>query len=326
MINQSFEFYKKLMNIDGVQRKDREINRLKNKIIRYKNDNPSLKTVYLNDTVKEMFIDSTNDFNIFTIKSLPNENFECGDIVKWENFNWLITSVKDEKKIYTIGEMQKCIYALKWINDKNEMLEVPCIIKSNTSETEQGSFIIFGNNKIICYIPFNKDTVRISRGMRFFIDNSDVSPIPYKVVGVDNVSKVSKGHGYIILTFDEDILKKEDNTELKICDYKTSNQEEVKNKCSKIQSNIEGIILGYEKGTIFTPFFIQDGVQIDDIVPSWEIYASNKDKLQIIFKDEKLVISALDPCLLGMNIKIKLSDQNNEYPQTEKNIKVVSMY
>lgn len=328
MSNETFDFFKKRMNINGSLRKDREINRLKDKILRYKYDSPSLKDVLLNGNQKQVFIDSSSDFNTFTIKSLPDDFFFLGDIIFWENCNWLVTSIKEEKNIYTKGKMQKCVYILKWLNEDGNIDTCPCVIKNGTSETEENSFIVFGINKMVGYVPYNKSTLKIFKGQRFFIDNNTLSPTPYKIVGVDNVTNVNDDHGYIVLTFDEDVLVKEDNVELMICNYydKKQEEEETEDKYSRINKNIGNIVLGYKQGTIFSADFIENNEVQDNITPNWSVECSQMDLLNITYKDRELIISASEERALGMSVKVVLTDSEKQYPQSEDVVKVVSIY
>lgn len=327
MNDNSLEIFKGRMKNSGLRRNEREINRLKNKIVRYRYDSPSLKNVQLNGKNKEMFIDSTSDYDVYTIKSIPNDIFYAGDILTWEDYKWLIIESVVENNIYTKGKINKCTYELKWIDD-GEIKKQPCVIKSGTSETEQGSFIIVGIDKVICLVSFNEDTIKIKKGMRFFIDNDLKSPTPYKVVGVENVANVGNGHGYITLTLDEDVLLKEDNIELLICNYYDKKQEEVNNsgKYAKITKSIDGIILGYNQGTLFSVEFMNDGLVINDIIPKWDIQSSIKEDLKIIKNESGVIISATKESSLGNTVKITVSDSNNEFTPDEVIVKVVSIY
>ena len=327
MNDNSFEIFKGRMKNSGLRRNEREINRLKNKIVRYRYDSPSLKKVQLNGKNKEMFIDSTSDYDVYTIKSIPNDIFYAGDILTWEDYKWLITESVVENNIYTKGKINKCTYELKWIDD-GKIKKQPCVIKSGTSETEQGLFIVVGIDKVICLLSFNEYTTKIKKGMRFFIDNDLKSPTPYKVVGVENVANVGNGHGYITLTLDEDVLLKEDNIELLICNYYDKKQEEVnKNgKYAKITKSIDGIILGYDDGTLFSVEFINDGLVINDIIPKWDIQSSIKEDLKIIENENGVLISATKESSLGNTVKITVSDSNNEFAPDEVIVKVVSIY
>ena len=219
------------------------------------------------------------------------------------------------------------VHKLKWIDD-DDIKKQPCVVKSGTSETNQGAFIVAGTNKILCLVSFNEDTIKIKKGMRFFIDNDKESPIPYKVVGVENVSNVGNGHGYITLTLDEDVLLKGDNVELFICDY-YDKKEEISNeneKYAKISKSIDGIVLGYNDGTLFSVEFIDNGTVKSDIIPKWDIQSSIKEDLNIIEVENSILISATKDSLLGNTVKIAVSDSNNEFTPDEVTVKVVSIY
>lgn len=328
MNDSSFDLFKERMKTYGLRRNEREINKLKNKIVRYRYDSPSLKIIQLNGNKKEMFIDSTNDYDVYVIKSLPNDVFYAGDILIWENYKWLITESKVENNIYSKGKMSKCTYELKWIDDGGIIKTQPCVIKSGTSETEQGSFIVIGINKVVCLISYNEDTLNIKRGMRFFIDNNKKNPTPYKVVGVENVSGVGNNHGYIVLTLDEDVLLKEDNVELYICNYYDKKQDSVEEtgKHAEISMSIDGIVLGFNEGTLFSAKFMDNDSKVDNIKPVWNIQSSIKDDLNIVENDYGIIISANKKSSLGNMVKITLSDEHNQFLSDEVIVKVVSIY
>lgn len=331
----NYSVYKKRIGINGITRREREINNFKDKIIRYAKDNPSYKEVKINNVDDVLIVDSSTNLDTFSIKSTPDHNFYAGDIVDWENAKWLILTSRHDKEVYCKGMMQKCTYELKWQNKNRDIIKQPVIVSSGTGKVitsssgkiEISNLVITGANERVVYISYNEESKKIKRLDRFFIDNDLETPLPYRVTGIDNVTNVYDGHGYIMLNLKEDTLHDDDNISLMICDYKEKDEEPIKQEFySQIVSDVDGIILGYKKGTRFSPSFYNDDILVDGIKPLWSVESIDNSKINIAYDNDDLIVSVLEKDMLGQSIKVSLSDVNNKYSLCSKIYTVESIY
>lgn len=147
---------------------------------------------------------------------LPLGTCTVGDYIYYKNKHWIVKGISDENKIYQKIIMKLCTFTLKWQDTNGTILSYPCITDSKRLGEADGKVITLGNNEKSVILPLNEITVLLRNGKRFFLDKHPISPIPYKVIGVDTTSY----DGLVELIVREDELNPNvDRVDLGICDY-----------------------------------------------------------------------------------------------------------
>lgn len=319
--------YNARMSVLGLSRKEREINKKKDYVLRNKETNPSLKKVKIDGVERYIYVNTSTKPYYKEIQSLPNEMFYSGQIVEWEDYNWLITESDADNDVYVDGTMDQCNWKLKWQNDKLDVIE--CWVRiGNASAYNTGvkgdAVVEIGYDQMKIYMPYNNETKKLRRGMRMFIDNNKSYPTPYQLTRIDTVTDVYGDHGVISAIFSESQLNDNDNVELFLCDYKEKKKNEV--NTSRIVSNSNYLVVEYKKGTTYIAEFLLNDEELDEsVTPIWDIVCDFKDKLFIEEKDNSITISTNNVSLIGRFFTIKLSCNKVEYDETSMVVEVVGI-
>jgi hypothetical protein len=141
------------------------------------------------------------------------EILKCGDIITWDNEQWLIISEIGQKRFnHYKGIIQKCNYKIKMIFEDGIVREYPCIIDSKVFDVETNKFINTPTGKIIVLLQDNEESRMIGIDKRFIkMDKA------FKVVGDDRTD-----NGLITLYCDLDSFNSTaDDIENEIADYET---------------------------------------------------------------------------------------------------------
>lgn len=140
-------------------------------------------------------VDGNAIFNKDFTKITTLTPIKTGDLVEYNNKNYLITSENIEKKYdtYYKANIEYCNYTIKFkIND--EIIEFPAIIDSKTFDIQSNQYIVLPVGKIIVKIQDNSDSENIVLGQRFIkMGNA------WRVTGIDKTKR-----GLIVLYCDLD--------------------------------------------------------------------------------------------------------------------------
>lgn len=165
----NWDLYESRLNKNGSNTRDRQINYMKDGIINSFKSTPSFREVYFNNEtiITEVQITDTLDYNIKTVLMKPNENIFIGDMLYFDNNNWLCTKIDFTNPVYEIGTVQKCNNTINLY--KNNMLyKIPIVVESGVRLFQLGSedskFITTPSTLIVVRIPFNEITMGIKRG------------------------------------------------------------------------------------------------------------------------------------------------------------------
>ena len=165
------------------------------------------------------------------IKSLPDEYFDAGNLVKFADAMWLIVSCDWDKEVYTYGKMQQCNYLLKWQNKQGEIIERWCVTTSaskyNNGEINN-NIITIQSNQTMIYLPNDSETLKLNNDKRIFLDFNTQKPKTYSITRVDTVTMgydgvaepAYNGIGCILLIVTEcEYNPDTDRIDLMVCDY-----------------------------------------------------------------------------------------------------------
>lgn len=165
------------------------------------------------------------------IKSLPDEYFDAGNLVKFADAMWLIVSCDWDKEVYSYGKMQQCNYVLKWQNKQGEIIERWCVATSaskyNNGEINN-NIITIQSNQTMIYLPNDSETLKLNNDKRIFLDFNTQKPKTYSITRVDTVTMgydgvaepVYDGKGCILLIVTEcEYNPDTDRIDLMVCNY-----------------------------------------------------------------------------------------------------------
>ncbi len=209
---------KRQQMIERVQQRQTELLR---------NKNLSYVTVTINGEEREAVITrSDNGDDIKNLLSLPNEKFERGSLVEWQDNYWLIVSHDVQDELYTRAKIQQCNYTLKWINNNGDIIERHCIITNNdrnSSGERETKEITVGDNRLNLIIAKDSETKELYRGQRFLVDDVDAQQniLAYQITKPDRLPGLYNGKGVYTFGLKECNRSTNDNTELMVADYYT---------------------------------------------------------------------------------------------------------
>lgn len=220
MLAIDWDLYTKRLNINGLTKRERDLNKLQNDITSKSVDSLSYKTVFINNIERHLMIDKNTKLSTKSIKTLPNEKIDLGNLVVWNDINWLVTEVDLDDEVYTKGTISLCNWLFKWQDSSGNILTRHSVIL-NASQYNSGidgnKTITLGSNQFMVYLPLDEDTLKLTYDKRVFIDNN--YQIPYKITRPDNVSTSYNGNGLICLIMSQDVLSDEDRPDLGLCNY-----------------------------------------------------------------------------------------------------------
>ena len=178
---------------------------------------PNFKEVFLNGYKTDARIDTENDSNQLSILFRPNTEINKGDIINFDSTHWLVNNTS-ENPIYPTAYVDLCNEWLRWINDNGETKVYPAVIVSKKYDLNQDEQIIIAENTLTIRVSYNNDTKQIKHLQRFII-----SDIPYEIRGIDAISNVNFGKGYIELKAQQSLLEANDDLDNDIADNEGSN-------------------------------------------------------------------------------------------------------
>lgn len=186
-------------------------------------DSPSCRDVTINDEPQTVCIVHTAEMDQKKIFSLPGEHLEHGGLVSFANSKWLITEMDADNIIYDKAIMQRCNHILRWIGKDGTVKEKWCYVVDGTKYLigeKPRELITIGDARIALTIGKDADTIELSRGMRFLIDDSDSEDIlAYQITKPNKLFNIYDGKGVFRFILNEVQLTDYDNKQLRIADY-----------------------------------------------------------------------------------------------------------
>lgn len=208
----------------GVSKRDRALIRTQDYITNKVGDSLSHHDVVINGEQRKLTIlNQKGNMALKRICTMPGEKLPHGGLVEYADNRWLITEVEAEDEVYAAGNMQQCNYLLKWINHEGKLIEKWCIVEDGTKylvgeQTE--SMMSIGAARIAVTIGKDDDTIHLSRGRRFLIDDmSSPAVLAYQITKPNKLFNIYNGKGVFRFILNEDNITKADNIELRIADY-----------------------------------------------------------------------------------------------------------
>lgn len=220
-------YHRKINNLSGTTRKkDAVLYALKADYSAEFDENPDFEDeVYINDIKRRLqVVQKSGTLTKKTIRSYPGETFEKGDIVDCYGTKWLVTDIDKNAQFATTGIMEQCTHYLKWQDpDTLKIIGKWSIVSSRySSGVDDGDVVSVGVSQYSIQLPFDDDTKKLKKDMRFLINISGGEPIAYKLTRFDSVTNIDPidSKGFLYLKVDECQLEPDDNYELMVANYK----------------------------------------------------------------------------------------------------------
>ena len=242
--------------------------------------------------------------------SVANEYLICTESFNIDGVHWQ-------------GKFTLCNWILKWQNKHGDILEYPChdinSTQYNSGEQSNRQFTI-GSSQHMITLPCDENTICLGSPQRFFLDKNMENPTSFIVTQNDNTSYNYGKKGIVKITLLECANNSAtDRIDLGICDYidkemvKTDNSEDVFVSKSVISYDTKIIKSGGDSQRFVGKFFDDDGIEVVDILPKWEIVCDFKDELIIDKSGNQIVIGIDDDSYVDEEFKLILSDANGDY-------------
>lgn len=167
-------------------------------------------------TVLDVTTGITKDSDDYRSLYFKDTNHEAGRgrYLKWHDNYWIVyeTTTPELESISTCN-IRRCNNWLRWITDKGELVEYPCVIENEltSGNAQVAKTITQANSHINVIIQGNPDTLSIGKDTRVIFSGQ-----PFKFYSVNNYAQVDFTNDnapllfidfYLDMTIDEDNLK-----------------------------------------------------------------------------------------------------------------------
>lgn len=220
----AWDTYKARMNVNGMTGRERALKHTQSYISQKITDSLSYHTVVIDGLEQNVTIlNQREDMAIKKICALPGESLVHGGLVDFADSKWLITELDANDEVYASGMMRRCNYLLKWLNKDGQIIEKWCVVEDGTKyligeKSEQ--VITIGDARIAITIGKDADTVELSRGKRFLVDDMDSNAVlAYQITKPNKLFNIYNGKGVFRFILNEVNLTDNDNVSLRIADY-----------------------------------------------------------------------------------------------------------
>ncbi|WP_405169301.1 Ig domain-containing protein [Paenibacillus sp. FSL H3-0286] len=174
---------------------------------------PESYEVLVNNVAKKLIIQTNSKENTYQILGKLNDFYE-GNLVLWNNKNYLTMTRPQYNKMYQISKIEECNLILKWIDEFGEVQSHPSVLSSKDTSinVKDGNIMSVPDGFRKISLQNNKYSINIKRDMRFIIGKES-----YKVTDVDYIS--TAGIVKLALNSSGDLNIAKDNLDLEIADY-----------------------------------------------------------------------------------------------------------
>jgi hypothetical protein len=180
-------------------------------------DAPNFKEVFLNGFIADARIDRQKNSHQLSILFRPDTKVSKGDIVDFDSTHWLVTNINDNPIFPTVF-VELCNEWLKWIDDDGLTKVYPIVVETKKYDLNQEEQIIIAENTITILVQYNNDTRKIKQLQRFIIND-----IPFEIRGIDAISNVNVGKGFIELKAEQSLLTNNDDLDTDLANNEGSN-------------------------------------------------------------------------------------------------------
>lgn len=183
------EFYRTINRTNNSSKAESELNSAKNFVLSGFMDCGKYFMCTVNNVEKELLIyGSSNGLNTnleMNFITKPSEYVLVGDIVHWDNSDWLVTKLDADDSIFCQGKIQKCTNILN-VHKNGVLYKVPCVVgKTSGSFTEDTKNLSVIDGRINVKVSNNEITSLISPN-----DILKIGRFTYTVLKPDDITEV----------------------------------------------------------------------------------------------------------------------------------------
>lgn len=218
--------YAQRMGAIGENKRQMWVNRTSESIRRRAMASPSTHLVKINGV--EQYVSITHRAKIAEkrICALPGEHIKHGGLVEFNSGMWLITELDADNEVYERGLMRRCNHQLRWIGKDGTVKTKWCVVEDGTkyligeATSRYENLMVIGDARIAVTIGRDADSLELSRGLRFIIDDEDTSsPSAYQITKANRFFNTYDGEGVFRFILNEVVLTANDNIAEHIADY-----------------------------------------------------------------------------------------------------------
>lgn len=221
-----WDVYNARITAKGGTKRESAIMREKRRIRDHIVDNPSFNQCIIDGEDRVATILNSDNLNIKTIISMPDEDLRHGALVEWMDNKWLIVDRDPNTTMYTKCTMKQCNYLLKWVDPiTHQICEQWSIVEDGTKyltgEFEDRNFIASrGDTRLSVTISRTEAALHLDRVNRFIIDDPDCHEhLAYSLTKPLRMGSVYNGDGVFRMVMQEVETTDDDNLDLLIADY-----------------------------------------------------------------------------------------------------------
>lgn len=188
-----FDNYKKRLGSSGNTESDAIKNASADFINNSFADSPTYKIVKIEDVDTEARVITGKDSSNMNLLLKPYKSIAIGSNVVIDGNNWIALDVI-EKILYPKALIRRCNESLKWLDESESLIEVPCSVttlKYNATNDAIYSLEVADGN-IFIYAQWNDNTRKIKHSQRFVIGSQ-----VYEIVGIDDLRLVIDNIGVV---------------------------------------------------------------------------------------------------------------------------------
>lgn len=278
------------------------------------------------DTLKIRFYDrkfSTANGGNMKFQTLEGTPIVVGDMI-YDSINdiyWICTESFIIDEIHYQGKFTQCNWILKWQDKTGRILEYPCqdinATQYNSGERSNQQFAI-GSAQHTLTLPCDENTVVLSTPQRFYLDKNEIEPTSYIVTQNDTTSYNYGEKGLVkVMVVQHPADKDKDRPDLGICDYvdvdlddtQDSEQDKDENTISaKIVYDKKVIKSGGDSQIFKALFYDNNGKEVTDVIPLWNIVCDFKNELEIKESGNEIEIKIDNDNCIDESFRLILSD------------------
>lgn len=222
----AWDVYESRLDVYGPSKREMWVESQKAAFARRIVNSPSYHVVNINGIEQRVAITHRTNISEKRIFSLPGEHLKHGGVVEYGTSKWLITELDADNEIYDKGIMQRCNHILRWIGKDGKLKEKWCIVADGTkyligeASSRYDNLMVIGDARIAVTVGKDEDTISLTRGLRFLIDDSDVDdPLAYEITKPNRFFNSYEGEGVFRFILNEVVRTDNDNIREQIADY-----------------------------------------------------------------------------------------------------------
>lgn len=156
------------------------------------------------------------------------DSLKVGNYVKFRDDYYIISEVPGNNQIYDKAPMLLCNHKLRWTNENGEIIERYAVYRDHTRHLpgeHANRYIKEGDMRLMIGLPKDSETIKLSRGKRFIVDDYDRAqvvraPVVLQITKYNAIQRGDENGAYFDFTMMETPYNDDtDNRELMIADY-----------------------------------------------------------------------------------------------------------